>query len=275
MMDAFNAVKGGMSVYHAVKRFKVPRSTLRDCLKNRVSLDAKPGRKPMLTEVKEKKLIDYASNRAQLGIGFGKHSFLKYAASLAAKYRKPFKKHVPSNKWWRLLQRRHSKKISLRQPEGTASIRHQCMETEMVANYLDNLKKVLNTVSGPSQAWNMDETGLQLDVKPRKVVAAKGTKYLHSRTSGNRETLTVIACMNADGAAIPPHVIVKGVTAKSLMGFSTECASSGTNWSCFDSGWTKQGFAQLWFTKTFYQTLAAQDHRCSYSTAMTAITSLS
>ena len=259
MTAAYDAVKAGLlSVRRAAKQYEVPRTTLRDRLDGRVDLNAKPGRKALLSDTEEKKLIDYASYRAQLGIGFGKNSFLKYAANLAKKYRKPFKNSYPSNRWWQALQKRHKKKISLRQPEGTASVRHQCMDSVKVQKYFSCLKEVLSTVNGPTQIWNMDETGLQLDVKPRKIVAATGTKYLHSRTSGNRETLTVIACINADGTAIPPHITIKGKTKKSLLGFTTDVAPQGTKWSWSDSGWTKQGLAQLWFTDTFLPSIGIE-----------------
>ena len=58
--------------------------------------------------------------------------------------------------------------------------------------------------------WNMDESGLRLDHTPGKVIARKGTRYLQSATSGNRETITVFATVNADGGSLPPHFIVKG-----------------------------------------------------------------
>jgi len=45
----------------------------------------------------------------------------------------------------------------------------------------------------------MDETGLQLEHKPQQVIAQKGVRYLHPRTSGNHEMLTVIARVNAAG----------------------------------------------------------------------------
>ena len=47
----------------------------------------------------------------------------------------------------------------------------------------------------------MDETGLQLDFKKHKIVAAKGTKYLHTRISRNCERITITACVNAAGRA--------------------------------------------------------------------------
>ena len=83
----------------------------------------------------------------------------------------------------------------------------------------------------PGSVWNMDETGVQLDHKPGLIVAQKGSKYLHSRTSGNRETITIIAAINAASGALPPHVIVKGKTRRALNAFQTSAAPTGTTWS--------------------------------------------
>lgn len=59
------------------------------------------------------------------------------------------------------MQRRH-KKISLRQPEGTAAIRHQCMDAIKVQKYFACLKGVLDTVgNNPKSIANMDESSLQ------------------------------------------------------------------------------------------------------------------
>ena len=198
MVNAVNHVtlNPTTSVRKACVLFGVPRSTLRDRLSGRIALGSKPGRKPLLDQSQESKLLDYAGNRAQLGIGFGKSQFLQYAAQLAKKYGVRFggKKGHPSQKWWTLMKRRHAGKFAMRQPEGTASVRHQCMEPGKVAKYFLALKGILEEsqlLNSPDSIWNMDETGLQLDVKPRKVVARKGTKSLHSRTSGYRETITV------------------------------------------------------------------------------------
>jgi len=104
----------------------------------------------------------------------------------------------------------------------------------------------------------MDETGLlQLDHKPQKVMAAKGTKYLHSRTSGNREMITVIGAVNAGGGALPPQVIAKGKTRRSLNSLQTQDAPDGTAWSWSNSGRSKQGIVLLWFTKSFLPSIGA------------------
>jgi len=102
MISAISLIKSvpSTSVRKAATMFSVPRSTLRNRLSGRVAIGAKPGHKPLLYAALEEKLIDYASTRAKMGIGFGKAQFLKYAGSLAKKHKTSFKKGMPSNRWW-------------------------------------------------------------------------------------------------------------------------------------------------------------------------------
>lgn len=82
----------------------------------------------------------------------------------------------------------------------------------------------------------MDETGIQLEHKLGKVIAKKGSKYLQSSTSGNRETITVICAVNAVGSAVPHYLIVKKISKRS---FQTLIAPEGSMWSVSDTGWIK------------------------------------
>jgi len=128
------------------------------------------------------------------------------------------------------------------------------MDSHKVSKYFEVLKTVMDDCSlqcKPQNIWNMDRTGVQLDYTPGKVVAGKGAKYLHSCTSGNRETITVTCAVNAVGKCLSPHVIVKGQTKRYLHSLQTENAPEGTTWSWSDSGWTKQGIALLWFKNSF------------------------
>lgn len=162
--------------------------------------------------------MDYAIQRAALGVGFGKKQFFDYAAQLANKHKIKFKAGKPSQKWWRLLKKINDR-MRLRRPEPTAAIRHMCMDQSKVNRYFEELGRLLQKTGlseRPQQVWNMDETGLQLEHKPRRVLAQKGVRYLHARTSGNRETITLIACVSAAGDKIPPHLIAKGKTSRAL-----------------------------------------------------------
>ena len=117
--------------------------------------------------------------------------------------------------------KRH-KHITLCQPDGTAAVRHQCMNACKVSTYFSILKNVLveNKLIDKSQnTWNTDETGMQFDYHLRKIIAKTGVNYLHSRTSGNQETITTIACVSAVDNSLSLHFIDKGKTNRSLCSF--------------------------------------------------------
>jgi len=157
-------------------------------------------------------------------------------------------------------QKRHPL-LTRRKPEGTASIRHRQMNKVYVGKYFSALKSVIDTNNLHSKlhnVWNMDETGMVLEHRPTAVLARRGSRYLQSRTSGNRELITVIACVSAAGKALPPHMIVKGKSWLVLNGFDTEKAPPGTVMSVSDSGWTKQGIAALWFSEVFLKNIGSE-----------------
>ena len=182
-------------------------------------MSAKAERKSLIPLELEEKLLDFADNRARMGIGFRKEQLLIYAGKLVNNCGYSFKNGKPFSKWWRLLNNWHKKKVAFRQPESTtAAVRNRCMNPIQVAKNFNALKEVIKDCQ-PEQIWNMDETGLQLEFNPHKIVAPKETKYLHMRTSGNREMITIIACVNAVGRAVPPHVIPRGKIVKSLQSF--------------------------------------------------------
>lgn len=65
--------------------------------------------------------------------------------------------------------------FSLRSPEATSAVRHQCMGQLRVADYFRQLKDVLATnpslAQNPARIWNLDETGFSLVHNPGRIVA--------------------------------------------------------------------------------------------------------
>ena len=128
--------------------------------------------------------------------------------------------------WYRRLKGRNTS-FSLRAPEAKETVTHDAMSRVRLANYFSELKNVFelhNFASFPERIWNMDKTGLNVAHKPRQVIAKKGAKSIHGKTSGARETVTVIACGNAAGSYIPPHFIMPGKSKKKLHGYDTQSA---------------------------------------------------
>lgn len=108
--------------------------------------------------------------------------------------------------------------IVLRQAEGLSIERAKGLNRAEVAKFFDLLTTVLtenNLLGKPDRIFNMDETGVQLNNKPGKVLAKKGARAVKSLTSGEKgETITVVACCNAIGNFLPPVLIIKGVNKK-------------------------------------------------------------
>ena len=70
-----------VSQRQAAKHYGVPRGTLQKILEGKTKVGTKSGRKPILGDL-ETKLVDYAVNRASMGIGFGKKQLFDYATQL-------------------------------------------------------------------------------------------------------------------------------------------------------------------------------------------------
>ncbi|XP_033726609.1 uncharacterized protein LOC117316197 [Pecten maximus] len=96
---------GTTSIREASRKYGIPRGTIQDRVHNRVEDGTCPCRQPKLCKDDETKLMDYASNRACMGIGFSKTNFLRYAADLASKRGKPFKNPIPTGKWWKGIKK--------------------------------------------------------------------------------------------------------------------------------------------------------------------------
>ncbi|GFR59260.1 jerky protein [Elysia marginata] len=146
--------------------------------------------------------------------------------------RTQFKDGVPSNEYWRPLKKRYPQ-VTIRAPEACASNRLRMLNEVTVERYFGDLGRLLDLLGlkdKPSQIWNCDETGLQFTHNPSRVIAKKGSRTLHARTSNSKENVTVLACINASGSAMPPMCVVKGKTVKSVQGFAIHDAPKDTAW---------------------------------------------
>ena len=201
----------------------------------------------------ETEMVQCASERAKIGIGFSKRNFLRFAGAMEKLKGILLKQGKPSDMWWRRLKSRRTD-FSLRTCEPTGIARHDALSRERLQRYFQALGEIIlspNFHDQPCKIWNMDETGMTLAHKPSKVLAKKGAKAIHGKTSTSRELITVIACENAAGDYLPPHFVFLRKTRRKLNGYDIESAMEisssikGSNFSVSKSGWTKDGIAKL------------------------------
>ncbi|KAJ3650072.1 hypothetical protein Zmor_021780 [Zophobas morio] len=70
-------------------------------------------------------------------------------------------------------------------------------------------------LESPGKLFNMIESGVQLNSKAHQVLATKDSKNVSTVASTEKgETITVVACCNAEGNFLPPACIMKGKNKK-------------------------------------------------------------
>lgn len=222
LKNAIEAVKNGtMGVNEAAKNFGIPKSTLKDRIRKSDTEKHALGPSSCLGIDAELKLVRHIKTLQKFGFAPDRDSVRIWAFELAEqmKIKHRFNKDIGKAGYdWLYSFLRRQPSISVRTAEGISVNRATGMNRETVKLYFELLEKVLREnglFEKSSNVFNMDETGLQLNNKPTKVLAAKGSKNVSSLTSGEKgETISVIACCNAEGMFLPPYSIFKGKNKK-------------------------------------------------------------
>lgn len=140
----------------------------------------------------------------------------------------------------------------IRTPEPCGNLRLRGLSRDKLAAYFEDLHTLIRGENlGPQHIFNMDETGLQFCHRPKKAVARKGTKRLYQRTSDSKEKVTVVACIRADGHALPPMCIVRGKTQVSVESFDVHLGPANCVWTWQEKGWIENSLGVEWFKNVF------------------------
>ncbi|XP_065654612.1 uncharacterized protein LOC136081239 [Hydra vulgaris] len=164
-------------------------------------------------------------------------------------------------------------------------IKHfQCSKTDM-QNAFNAVKSSSLSQRLAAIQYNFPRATLEKFLRGDSVIGVrpgpppKLPNYIEKNLVNTRETITVIAAVNAAGKTIPPYLIPKGKTIKSLQTFNTSDAPVGSKCSVSETGSTKQGIAYLWFTNTFLpnigtnrpQVLIVDDHNSHNSVELLSV----
>lgn len=222
LISAMEAVQHGtMGVREATRNFRVPYTTLRRRLRNNSSEKPRLGPSSTLGPENEAKLVTHIKKLQKFGFSPTRTIVRSMAFELAEKLNLPHKfnvqKRLAGYPWLESFLRRN-KGLAIRKSEGVSAARSLGMNRDDVRSYFTLLENTLiesDLMDKPGHIYNVDESGLQLNNRPGYVIAEKGSRNVAAVTSGEKgETISIIACCNAEGSFIPPTCIFKGKNRK-------------------------------------------------------------
>ena len=249
MAQAFTSVtQERMSIREAALQYGVPKSTLGDRLTGRVLSGATSGPQTYLDKSEEEELVQFLLRSAEIGYAKSRKQVLALVRRLLQK--KGEKSGPVTSGWWASFCDRHPN-LTLRAPAPLSKARAAASDPTMLDHYFDLLHEVLDKnglLDQPCQIFNMDETGMPLNAVHVKIVTRKGDRNPIAPSSGDKSQITVVACVNAAGSAMPPMVILDR---KTLPPRFTDGEIPGTGYGLSAKGWIDQELFDGWFTDHF------------------------
>ena len=202
MARALEEVAAGMTMRRAARVFHVPRNTLWDRIRGRVTHGCRTGPAQLLSPADESSLVQYVVYCFQHGYPLTKVRLLAYANAVRRK-RSPNTIAPPLGQtWWLAFKRRHLAELSMRTPDvmdrGRAIFGRR-WTVEKYFHLLTTTMEELGLRDKPHHIYNCDETGLNMEQSRCRVLAPLGAAHVYQQAQGTRDHLSVLACLNAVG----------------------------------------------------------------------------
>lgn len=241
------AVENGLSYQDAKEMYNIPTSTLHDYVTGKVTVGSRSGPKPYLSTEEEEELANFLFQVAQIGYPHTK----KQVFGIVQQILESKGIHSPvTNGWWERFCKRNPS-VSLRAAVPLSVARASATDPEMLHRYYNTLEQCLkdnNIYNQPGMIFNCDETGLPLNPPSLRVVQKVGAKNPSYITGSDKSQITVLACTNAAGYAVPPFVIFDRLTWNPKL---AEGEVAGSYYGLSKNGWINSELFDAWFLNHF------------------------
>lgn len=228
----------------------VARSTLHARARGRPSLEAKAQSQQYLTPFEEKAMVNFIIQLSDLGTPVR----IKYVPSIAfsvARGRPEGKRPLkpPGKNWAKSLENRHSE-LKAKKVKALDWDRHEKHIFPKIEHWFKVIGEVLKSSDiTPENVYNMDETGVMLSkLGSVKVLVGEKDTRDYRGTRNERETVTVVECISADGRSLKPLVIWPARTHRANC---TTFPTPGWHYAFSDTGYTNAEISLEWLTNVF------------------------
>jgi hypothetical protein len=192
-----------LSLRSAAAQFDVSRSKLTAWYNGRKTRVAANVGRQRLSPAQETVLSDWIRAVGRCGIPMSLPAVAQHASTILGE---------PVSESWATRFRARHPELSARWSTGLECCRAKALNHTQVTNFFDILTDLITEYKIiPENIYNMDEKGIQMGVGKRTLVLVdRDQKIVQQLENGNRELVTVIETVCADGTSLRPSVIYKG-----------------------------------------------------------------
>ena len=164
-----------------------------------------------------------------------------------------------SESWVSRFLNRHPDRLTVKWSDPMTAERHNAESHEKYKEYFDILQLKINQYEVlPENTYNMDEKGFMIGVigKSKRVFSKSSYGRQHNRQSlhdGNREWITLLAGVCADGSALPPGLIyaADSVNIQSTWVSDLDKATHSVFTAVSPTGWSNDDLGLGWLEQVF------------------------
>ena len=243
----------GIPISVAARDNNVPRRSLGDRVHGKVKMDARMGAATKLPKALERDLITVIDYMASKAIPMTINQIMLQAWVLDKKCGgKKFGVNGPSYNWWIRFRKAYPETaLKLRRPDRLDRARITSSTVDNLREYFQLLKGILhryNIMDKAERIYNADETMVDLNKSTQRVVVPARHRHAHSTTVAGSQHVSMMCCVSASGAVMPPNIIFKDAFPG---GDYTRDGPDNCLYSKSDSGFIDGELMRGWFQKVF------------------------
>jgi hypothetical protein len=192
------------------RRFGVSPDTVRRHANGGVSMSAFNASKQKLSPPEERVVIDHICASADRGFPLAHKAVVAHAnAIIEARNGETID---PDSNWIDRFISRHRQELQAHWSRPLDTQRARALNPAAVSHWFGLVKEhIADPDIRPEDVYGMDESGFALgDQGRQRVIGRRGTKVQHKQGGGDKENVTVIVTICADGTYLKPTIIMKG-----------------------------------------------------------------
>ena len=170
---------------------------------------ASNAQKSHLTEPESLVLIDFTIEMARRAFPLSLQALRHHALEIA-QLRQPNLKELGHN-WVQRFMTRYGGHISTKWSVSLDTIRAKCVNPAVIKHYYNLLENTLKEHDfRPQNIYGFDESGFPLGGSKKTCIIGARSGSGTTQRNNDKENVTIMACICADGSNVPPIVIFEG-----------------------------------------------------------------